>query len=149
MAIGVIRGQLGDSLDVGRPPGGNFDVYERPTKPYGALGDGHGARSAGQHALDDRIDPSPEDLILAAAHPGITEKSRASGENTLIRGLHVGVGANHPSHLPVEKSSHGDLLAGRLCVKIEEHDLGALLGLEPLDLGLDCQEWVLEWGGDE
>ena len=59
---------------------------------------------------------------MRACHPRVGDRGSAAGLYAGVRGLDVGVGADHGGHAPVEPARQRDLLARRLGVDVDEHD---------------------------
>ena len=59
-------------------------------------------------------------------HARVRDRRGASGLDARVRGLHVRVGADDRRHAPVEHPGDRDLLARRLGVEVDEHDVRVL-----------------------
>ena len=70
--------------------------------------------------VHDRIDRAPEDGVYRAAHACVAQKSRAAGEDLLVRRLNMRVRTDHSRHFPVEKSAQRNFLASGFAVRIDE-----------------------------
>jgi hypothetical protein len=80
----------------------------------------------------------PDHPAARAGHPHVGDVRGAAGEHARIGGRHVGVGAHHGGHPPVEIPAHADLLAGRLGVHVDDHVVD--LVLERVQGGVDLGE---------
>ena len=73
--------------------------------------------------LQDPIDPPPDDAFVRAGHAHVALEGRAAGEDLLVGGGHVGVGAQHGRNPAVQVPAHQLHVAGGLGVEIQEDDL--------------------------
>ncbi len=66
-----------------------------------------------------------DDAVVGAAHAHIGLEGGAVGKNPLVRGGNVRVRAENCRHAAVEVPAHGDFLAGRFCVEVDDDHSGA------------------------
>src|SRR5260221_8347626 len=76
---------------------------------------------------------APDDRVMRAAEPGVGQVGGAVGQDLIVGGLDVGVGADDERGHAVEGAPHGDFLGGRRGVGIEQGAGGFPLQL--FDLG--------------
>ena len=74
--------------------GGFVDFDDGAAEVDGAVGDGEIDGHAVDETLDDGGDLAAQDGVDGAAHAGVAEEGGAAGEEALIGGLGVGVGAD-------------------------------------------------------
>ena len=61
---------------------------------------------------------------MRSGHAGIGDRSRSSWKDPRVVRLHVGVSPEDGRNSPVENARDRNLLACRLCVEVDEHDVG-------------------------
>ena len=90
-----------------------------------------------ERGLGDAIDAAAQNAVVWAGHADVALKRRAAGKDLLVGGGDVGVRAQHGADASVEIAAHQLHVAGRLGVKIDEHDfdLGRQLGQDAVDRG--------------
>jgi hypothetical protein len=107
-----------------------------------AFGHGEIHGHVGDEPADDGGDFAAENGMDRAAHAGVAEKRGAAGEDLLVGGLRMGVGAADGGNLAIEKAAHGDFLTGRLGVDIDEDELRFFAHAD--DFLLDGEEGIFE-----
>ena len=96
-----------------RPPPPAARRAWRPRR-WSASGAGSGAST-----LSAR---KPMTALVGAGHADVGDEGGAAGQDALVGGRHVGVGADDRRDPPVEVDAERLLLAGRLGVEVDEHD---------------------------
>ncbi len=76
--------------------------------------------------------------------PASQRKAVPPGEDALVGGLRVGVGADDGGDAAIEEAANGDLLAGGLGVGIDENDRGLLAHAG--DGAVEDEEGIIERG---
>src|SRR5207247_647941 len=71
--------------------------------------------------IKNRLNRASPNRIDRTAHSRVAHESRAAGKNLFIRRLDVGMSANDGRNFSIEKSTHGDLLARRLTMDIDNY----------------------------
>jgi len=89
-----------------------------------ALGRFELARHSGEEPVEDQLLLDPNHGVVRAGHADVGLISRAAGQDALVGGGNVGVGAEDGGDAAIEIPAHGDLLAGSLGVQVEHDDLG-------------------------
>ncbi len=120
------------------PDGGRATAFrgdERRVQAHRPVRDLKGLRQLGDEAPQDDVGAHPDHRVTRAGHADVGHVGGAAGEHARVARLHVGVRAEHGGDPPVQIVAHGDLLAGRLGVQIDDDRLRELLGLvdEPVD----------------
>ncbi len=89
-----------------------------------AHGGGKASRGdAAQEAADRLVLLHAEHAVVVAGHAGVGEVGGAAGENLMVGGRHVGVGADDEARPAVEVVGHALLLGSRLGVDVDQHGI--------------------------
>ena len=70
-----------------------------------------------------------DDRVVGAAHAEIGDVGGAFGQHALVRGRHVGMGADDRGDPPIEVPGESLLFRRRFAVQVDEDDLGGVLQL--------------------
>jgi Glycosyltransferase family 87 len=100
-----------------------------------ALGRFEPHRHLGGEAAQDQLRAHPDDRVVRAGHAGVGDVGRPAAQDVGVARLDVRVGAEHRRHPTVQEPPHGHLLAGRLGVEVDDHDLRLLASLAHEILG--------------
>ena len=117
----VVRDQ--QPLDPARLAGRLVDVDDGAGEADVPLGDLEGGGGLEEEALEHLVDPHADHRLVGAGHADVGLQGGAAGEDPLVGGGDVGVGAEHGAHPAVEVEAHRLLLAGRLGVEVDQDHL--------------------------
>jgi len=101
------------------------------------------AGHAGEEAIEHQLFFDTDHRVIRAAHAHVGLVGSASGEDALIRGGDVGVGAQDGGYTPIEIPAHGDFFAGGFGVKIHQDDLCFACLFDTFKDAVDLVEWVV------
>ena len=76
----------------------------------------------GEESSHNGIDFAAEDAFVRPCESGITKECRSTGEDLLVRGLDMCVGANDGADFSIQHPCHGNLLGSSLGVNVHEDD---------------------------
>ncbi len=129
-------------MDFQRLAGGVINFNYCAVEQHAAFSHFKSLWHAGEKAFDDRLDFPAQNAFVRAGKAGVSQVSRAAGENLLVRRLHVRVRAHHGAHLSVEESSERNFFRGRFGVKIHKDDFG--LFAQSLHFFSREQKWIFQ-----
>ena len=135
-------GPEGDPLDAQGLPAARIDLDDDSLQLRVELCRLEPLGHAGEELADDDLGLDADDRFGGAGHPQVGDVGGAPGEDALVGGLDVGVGADDRAHPTVEKPAEGDLFAGRLGVDVDDPHAG--LAGDGLDLGQGGPERAVE-----
>src|SRR5664280_2143787 len=93
-------------------------------QPDGPVADLELLRELSEEALQDDVGADADDGVQRPGHADVGHVGRAAGQDARVRRLHVRVRAEHRRDAAVEVVAHGDLLARRLGVEVDDDGLG-------------------------
>ena len=114
-----------DALDAVGAAGGSVAGDEGGAHLWIALGGLELAGHSGEEAVEDELGFDADHGVVGAGHAYVGLVGGAAGEDALVGGGDVGVGAEQGGEAAVEIPAEGDFFAGGFAVEIHEDDLGA------------------------
>jgi hypothetical protein len=136
LPLGLVLDQ--EPLDAPRLAGRFVDVDDDGGQADVALGDFEGDAGLKEETLEDPVGAHADDRIVGAGHADVGQQGGAAGQDALVAGGDVGVGADDGAHPAVEVEGDCLLFAGRLGVEVDEDDLH--LGIELFEQAVSHQE---------
>ena len=82
--------------------------------------------------------------IEIAGHADIGDEGGAPGQDAVVGGRHMGVGADDEAGAAVAEMAHGLLLAGRLAMHVDDDGVGAVAQRTGGELAVDRGEGIVE-----
>jgi hypothetical protein len=113
-----------DAFDVVGAAGGPVTGNESGAHLWIALGGFELAGHAGEEAGDDLLFFYADDGVVGAGHAYVGLVRRAVGENALVSGWDVRVGAEQSGNAAVEIPAEGYFFAGGFTVEVQQDDFG-------------------------
>jgi len=127
LASPAVQGPL-DALEGDSFAGGGVHVDEHAEEEDRAGGDFVGAGDAGEEAFEGDFGFHADDGVGGSDHAHVGDKGGAAGQDALVGGGDVGVGAEHGADFAVEVNGQGFFLGGGFGVEV--NDLHAHVGPE-------------------
>src|SRR3989344_6923641 len=120
-----------DALDLTAAAGLFIEVEQHGAQRTRAFGDIEVRRKFLHQTREGFFDVHADNRVVTAGHADIGDVAGALGQDALVGGRHVRVGANDGAYTSVEVPAHAHLLARDLGVQIHEHHLDVVrLGRE-------------------
>src|SRR3990170_2317072 len=133
-----------DALDSPRLPRLLVHVHRHGVELRRPGGDLEAHRQRREEPFEDAFSIHADDAVPRAGHPDVGDVGGSLREDTLVRRLHVGMGADQCADLPVEIPAHRDLFARGLGVEVQDDDPRPLA--YPLDLRPHHAKRVIDLG---
>ena len=114
-----------------------------------ALGGLELAGHSGEEAVEDELGFDADDGIVRAGHAYVGLVGGAVGEDALVGGGDVGVGADDGGDAAVEVPAEGDFFAGGFAVEVEEDDFGSGFALDVAEEFVGFAEGIVAAGHED
>ena len=124
--LGDLIGAARDALDIDRASRLFVGVDNHGIQPRITGGGFEPCGQRRQESAECRVDVDADNRIVWTGHPDVGEIRGALGQNPLVSGLHVRVGADDRGHPAVQVPPHCDFFGRRLGVKVHEDNPGPL-----------------------
>ena len=101
-------------------------------------------RDAAQEAGERLVLVHADHRLVVAGHADIGHEGGAAGQDALVGGRHMGVGADHEARAAVGEIAHRLLLAGRLGMHVDDDGVGVAAERAGGEFALDRGERIVE-----